>query len=54
VLELVQAIVKHHKIIGIDLVEVAPDYDHSGSTAILAAQLLLNTLGFIFDGKPAG
>jgi agmatinase len=54
VLELVQAIVKQHKIIGIDLVEVAPDYDHSGSTAILAAQLLLNTLGFIFDSKPAG
>ena len=27
---------------GVDLVEVAPDYDHTGTTAILAAQLLLN------------
>ena len=31
--------------IGIDLVEVAPDYDQSGSTAILAAQVLMNTIG---------
>ena len=30
-----------------DLVEVAPDYDHSGSTAILAAQILLNFIGRI-------
>ena len=34
-----------------DLVEVAPDYDHSGSTAFLAAQLLLNFLGFIFHER---
>jgi len=47
VLELLQEISKHHKIVGIDLVEVAPDYDHTGSTAILAAQILLNFLGFI-------
>ena len=48
VLELLQAVAKTHEIIGIDLVEVAPDYDHSGSTTVLAAQLLINFLGFIF------
>ena len=37
VLEMLQAVANRHEIVGIDLVEVAPDYDHSGSTAILAA-----------------
>jgi len=46
-----QEVSKRHQIIGIDLVEVAPDYDPSGSTSILAAQLLLNLLGFIFDAR---
>lgn len=45
VLELLEGIIKQGTIVGVDLVEVAPDYDHSGSTAILAAQLLLNLLG---------
>ena len=53
VLELLQEVSKRHQIIGIDLVEVAPDYDQSGSTAILAAQILLNFLGFIFHQKGA-
>jgi len=34
--------------VGIDLVELAPDYDHSGSTTMLAAQILLNFLRCIF------
>ena len=51
VLEVLQEVSKRHQIIGIDLVEVAPDYDPSGSTSILAAQLLLNLLGFIFDAR---
>ncbi|MGZ2257886.1 agmatinase [Roseobacter sp. A03A-229] len=51
VLEMLQALAKRHEVVGIDLVEVAPDYDPSGSTAILAAQLLLNTLGFIFHAR---
>ena len=51
VLELLQNVAKNHEIIGIDLVEVAPDYDQSGSTAILAAQILLNTLGFVFHAR---
>lgn len=51
VLELLQEVARNHPVIGIDLVEVAPDYDPTGSTAILAAQILLNFLGFIFDAK---
>ena len=51
VLELLQATAERHEIVGIDLVEVAPDYDPSGSTSILAAQVLLNFLGFIFHAR---
>ena len=51
VLEMLQAVAKRHEIVGIDLVEVAPDYDHTGGTAILAAQILLNFLGFIFHQR---
>ncbi len=53
VLEILQGVARAHDIVGIDLVEVAPDYDHSGSTAILAAQVLLNFLGFIFRARTA-
>ncbi len=53
VLELLQAAAKRHEIVGIDLVEVAPDYDPTGSTSILAAQVLLNFLGFIFHARGA-
>ena len=48
VLELLQEVTKAHRIVGIDLVEVAPDYDPTGSTSILAAQVLMNLLGFVF------
>ncbi len=51
VLELLQAAAERHEIVGIDLVEVAPDYDPTGSTSILAAQILLNFLGFIFHAR---
>ncbi|MBC7738142.1 MAG: agmatinase [Candidatus Saccharibacteria bacterium] len=51
VLEMLQALAQTHDVVGMDLVEVAPDYDQSGSTAILAAQVLLNFLGFIFHAR---
>lgn len=51
VLEMLQALAKRHEVVGIDLVEVAPDYDHSGNTATLSAQILLNFLGFIFHAR---
>jgi agmatinase len=49
VLEFLEGLCKRGKIVGIDLCEVAPDYDRGGTTSFLAAQLLLNVLGFIFD-----
>lgn len=48
VLEIIAGLAERGSIVGVDLVEVAPDYDQTGSTAILAAQLLLNTIGRIF------
>ena len=51
VLELIDGLTKQGNIIGIDLVEVAPDYDHSGTTTILAAQILLNTIGRIAHNR---
>lgn len=51
VLELLQGISRNHHVVGIDLVEVAPAYDPTESTAILAAQVLLNFLGFIFHAR---
>ncbi|WP_299141067.1 agmatinase [uncultured Tateyamaria sp.] len=54
VLEMLQAAAQRHEVVGIDLVEVAPDYDPTGSTAILAAQVLMNLLGFIFHARAGG
>jgi agmatinase len=53
VLEILQGVAQAHEIVGMDLVEVAPDYDPSGATQILAAQVLLNFLGFIFHARSA-
>ncbi|UWQ43546.1 agmatinase (plasmid) [Leisingera aquaemixtae] len=51
VLELLQGLSKRGDVAGIDLVEVAPAYDPTESTQILAAQLLLNFIGFIFHNR---
>lgn len=51
VLEILQGLADRNTVVGIDLVEVAPAYDPTDSTQILAAQLLLNFLGFIFHAK---
>lgn len=51
ILELLQGITKRGTVIGVDLVEVAPDYDQSGATGFLAAQILMNFIGFIFHEK---
>jgi agmatinase len=51
VLELLQGAARAHDIVGIDLVEVAPAYDPSGITQVLAAQILMNLLGFVFDAR---
>ena len=51
ILEFIAGLAKRGDIVGIDLVEVAPDYDPTGTTSILAAQLLLNTVGRILVGR---
>jgi len=45
VLELIDGLAKQGMIVGIDLVEVAPDYDPTGCTTTLAAQVLMNAIG---------
>ena len=51
VLELIDGIIKQGSLVGLDLVEVAPDYDLTNSTSTLAAQLLMNTIGRILHHK---
>ncbi len=51
VLELLAGLAKRGQIVGLDLVEVAPDYDQTGSTSTLAAQLLMNVIGRILHEK---
>lgn len=55
VLEFLAGLAQRGRIVGIDLVEVAPDYDPSNITSILAAQVLLNLIGRIlhFRKTPA-
>ena len=45
ILELIDGLTKQGNIVGLDLVEVAPDYDITNSTSTLAAQLLMNIIG---------
>ncbi|MFZ1341343.1 MAG: agmatinase [Paracoccaceae bacterium] len=51
VLEILAGLAQRGPIVGIDLVEVAPDYDHSGSTSILAAQVLMNLIGRVMHAR---
>ena len=51
VMEILQGLAQRGEIVGIDLCEVAPDYDPSGSTCFLAAQVLLNLLGYVFHAR---
>ena len=50
-LELIAGLARRGTIVGLDLVEVAPAYDPTESTSILAAQLLLNAIGRIFHAR---
>lgn len=54
VLELLDGLVKRGTIVGVDLVEVAREYDPAGTTAILAAQILLNLIGRMLYRRTAG
>ncbi|BCK75303.1 agmatinase SpeB [Acetobacter aceti NRIC 0242] len=47
ILEFLVALAERGRVVGVDLVEVAPDYDPAKITPILASQLLLNFIGRI-------
>ena len=51
VMEVLQGVAHKGDVVGIDLCEVAPDYDPTGSTSILAAQVLMNLIGYVFHGR---
>jgi len=51
ILELIDGLTKRGNIVGLDLVEVAPDYDITNSTSTLAAQLLMNIMGRLLYNK---
>lgn len=53
VLELLDGLAKRGTVVGIDLVEVAREYDPAGTTAILAAQVLLNFIGRVLHHRKA-
>lgn len=50
-LELLAGLARRGTVVGVDLVEVAPDYDQSSTTAILAAQLLMNFIGRVMHER---
>ena len=51
VLELIDGLAQRGEIVGMDLVEVAPEYDATGCTSTLAAQVLLNSIGRILHHR---
>ena len=49
--ELLEGIAKRGKVIGFDLVEVAPPYDPAGMTGQVGARLALDLLSFVLKEK---
>jgi len=52
VLELLDGLCRQGQVVGVDLVEVAPDYDPTTSTSTLAAQILMNLIGRLLHHRP--
>ena len=53
ILELLDGITHRGTVVGVDLVEVAPNYDPAGLTSTLAAQLLMNLIGRVLHSREA-
>ncbi|GHU04528.1 SpeB arginase/agmatinase/formimionoglutamate hydrolase SpeB [Alphaproteobacteria bacterium] len=51
ILEFLAGLAKRGEVVGMDLVEVAPAYDRSEITAILAAQILMNFIGRVMHAR---
>jgi agmatinase len=49
---LIRALARHGTVIGLDVVEVNPQYDHGEITAILAARLILDAMGAVWEARP--
>lgn len=49
--DLLYGITKMGDVVGFDLVEVAPQYDHSGYTGIFAARMMIEFMGYILKSK---
>jgi agmatinase len=47
--QLLGALARHGRIVGIDVVEVSPPLDPAGTTALAAAQALVELLGAVFE-----
>lgn len=52
--EVVRLLPTRGRIVGLDVVEVAPGYDHAENTTRVAAQLIIDLLGVLFPGAGAG
>ncbi|WP_019586641.1 arginase family protein [Deinococcus apachensis] len=48
-IRVIREVVRRHRLIGIDLVELAPNLDPTGRSALIAARLILETLGEALD-----
>ena len=51
VMEILQGLTRRGEVAGMDLVEVAPAYDPAGITPILAAQVIMNFVGYVFHER---
>ncbi len=49
--DILRALAGHANVVGFDLVEVSPTYDHAECTSILAARLLLDLMGAVWDNR---
>jgi agmatinase len=49
---LLRALAAHGRVVGFDIVEVSPPYDHAELTSILASRLVLDLMGAIWDNRP--
>jgi agmatinase len=49
--ELLRAIARHGQVVGVDVVEVSPPLDPTGTTALAAAQALVEVLGAVFEAR---
>eukprot|EP00438_Fugacium_kawagutii_P013215 Skav203344 [mRNA] locus=scaffold464:139232:140871:- [translate_table: standard] len=52
--DLLRQLISRTRLVGLDLVEVAPPYDPAGVTTTLAARLVLDAMGFAMGPSSTG